>query len=283
MRMHENVCLNSIITCEYGCIDKITRKEYVDHIKNNANKHFNYLKDIMVDYDKIKQENKTLKEENASLKEEINMLNSYTIVNKENILDKKPENKKEEKTEEKKIKIEEKNQIEKQFKTVHQRITCDNCHESNIKGSRFNCNYCDDYDLCENCYPKLAQIKHNHSFTEYLDDQYMKRSITKQKQIQCDNCSTKEFTGNRYVCKKCPNYDLCQGCFEKGRKLHGHHFICYSRPEEEYVSSKIENGMKVLERMGFDKVDLNMELLKKYKGNTNMVVVDLLNLNKSSK
>ena len=34
---------------------------------------------------------------------------------------------------------------------VHLNVVCDGCEMANIRGSRFKCLVCDDYDLCEKC------------------------------------------------------------------------------------------------------------------------------------
>ena len=35
---------------------------------------------------------------------------------------------------------------------VHESVTCDGCHTAGIRGERFQCTVCFDYDLCEKCY-----------------------------------------------------------------------------------------------------------------------------------
>ncbi|KAL6055222.1 Next to BRCA1 gene 1 protein [Balamuthia mandrillaris] len=39
----------------------------------------------------------------------------------------------------------------------HIGITCDNCGQCPIRGNRFKCGNCDDFDLCEAC-----EANHNH-------------------------------------------------------------------------------------------------------------------------
>ncbi|KAE9554082.1 hypothetical protein FO519_002724 [Halicephalobus sp. NKZ332] len=35
--------------------------------------------------------------------------------------------------------------------------------------------------------------------------------------VVCDSCQVRAFTGFRYKCQRCPNYQLCQGCFWRGQ------------------------------------------------------------------
>ena len=47
-----------------------------------------------------------------------------------------------------------------QRRAVHKRVTCDWCHDKPIRGIRYKCCECSNYDLCEKCYDKG---KHNKS------------------------------------------------------------------------------------------------------------------------
>ena len=57
--------------------------------------------------------------------------------------------------------------------------------------------------------------------------------------IICDQCKTKNFTGNRYKCATCENFDLCGVChILKGIHDQNHHFIQIKVPIE--VDTKIQ-------------------------------------------
>jgi hypothetical protein len=51
------------------------------------------------------------------------------------------------------------------FETIHPNVTCDNCNRGPIKGSRYKCNDCKEYDLCGDCH---VHNKHDpsHTFSE---------------------------------------------------------------------------------------------------------------------
>lgn len=48
---------------------------------------------------------------------------------------------------------------------VHHGVTCDECNEFPIKGPRYHCNNCPDFDLCENCEAKDNHLR-THTFTK---------------------------------------------------------------------------------------------------------------------
>lgn len=41
-------------------------------------------------------------------------------------------------------------------------------------------------------------------------------------QVICDSCQVRSFTGFRYKCQRCTNYQLCQSCFWRGRISQSH-------------------------------------------------------------
>ena len=42
--------------------------------------------------------------------------------------------------------------------------------------------------------------------------------------VTCDGCGMRPIIGNRYKCKGCGNFDICEKCYEKNKVTHGHEF-----------------------------------------------------------
>lgn len=62
---------------------------------------------------------------------------------------------------------------------VHSFITCDGCNASPLKGTRFKCKACPDYDLCQQCFAKKDTVHGGecagHEFEEIVEDQHQGR------------------------------------------------------------------------------------------------------------
>eukprot|EP01080_Neovahlkampfia_damariscottae_P009234 gene9234-1320_t len=111
----------------------------------------------------------------------------------------------------------------------HTGIACDNCKKQNFTGKRFQCTQCDDFDLCEDCFPKRSNFhSNNHPFKLIAKPikvnpiQPIKpvEPIEVHKGVACDNCSKQNFTGRRYKCLTCSDYDLCESCYQIRFQFH---------------------------------------------------------------
>jgi len=120
---------------------------------------------------------------------------------------------------------------------VHEGVECDGCGVKPIKGFRYKCSVCPDFDFCEKC---EANNEHDHVFMKIkkpIAYQFVEGNIIDLNQVsnnfnssneqvhrwvRCDGCSSKPIVGNRYKCTVCPNFDFCQNC--KDNKKHDHPF-----------------------------------------------------------
>jgi len=103
------------------------------------------------------------------------------------------------------------------------RAWCNNCSvKIPFPGSRFKCNTCPDYDLCEKC--KSTNVHTEHTFVEIKDPHAAVHAAF------CDGCNN-IIVGDRMKCSVCPDFDLCSTCIGKP-KIHteGHKFIPVARP-----------------------------------------------------
>ena len=55
------------------------------------------------------------------------------------------------------------------------------------------------------------------------------------KGIKCDICQTANFSGNRYICSYCNNYNLCYFCFKKYKHEPKHNFVIIKESIEENI------------------------------------------------
>lgn len=132
---------------------------------------------------------------------------------------------------------------------------CDGCMMDPLRGIRFRCAQCPDYDLCESCH---AEMDHPHTMlpvhsgivcdqcdrplrgirhmcTVCLDsdsgDSYdlchdcfiqhgHRHKMLEVHQVKCDGCGQQPLIGKRFTCSKCPGYDLCQTCHRRGVHRH---------------------------------------------------------------
>ncbi|KAF5337178.1 hypothetical protein D9611_003437 [Ephemerocybe angulata] len=70
------------------------------------------------------------------------------------------------------------------------------------------------------------------------------RNVPGQHQANCDGCGWQLFTGPRFKCNVCYDYDLCNGCYTGNKHIDtGHHFRRYERPEDSPVYLPVRSGV----------------------------------------
>lgn len=138
-----------------------------------------------------------------------------------------------------------------QHGVVHERVCCDACGLHNIRGNRYRCAQCHDFDLCATCYDEKNTHVH-HAFLCFAtpggEPRYCPATAPKgpsssstvlatvstevHSQISCEICGQADLIGVRYKCQKCPNWNLCSKCWDSG--AHGSHpFWRFERPGSE--------------------------------------------------
>ncbi|XP_018569323.1 ZZ-type zinc finger-containing protein P35G2.11c-like [Anoplophora glabripennis] len=144
--------------------------------------------------------------------------------------------------------------------TVHKNIECNACHYINIRGIRYKCKDCRDYDLCVFCYHgNKHDLSHRFSRIDSLNcvgidliPRSTSRSNQKQdsvhRRIQCDECNIFNIRGIRYKCNICRNYDLCERCYNANKHDVHHNFKRLDCPNSvgvilpPRVTSRRDNG-----------------------------------------
>ena len=132
------------------------------------------------------------------------------------------------------IKKSKKNEEKKIFETIHHNIRCNVCNKNNIKGIRYKCAICPDFDFCENCEMNNGK-QHGHPLIrlpceDMLKNINMKNINENSKNIlgkvMCNKCN-KNIEENLYKCGKCSNYYLCEKCIGENQFYHFDPFIKY--------------------------------------------------------
>ena len=129
---------------------------------------------------------------------------------------------------------------------VHIGVTCDHCCASPIRGVRYKCSCCSDYDLCEDCISLLEDrdaVRENfhdvhHIFYRIanpvdIDNErrviLMNRSEWMHHGIGCTSCKCKSIVGFRFMCTTCA-VSLCEECEQSGEHPLAHNLIKIAMP-----------------------------------------------------
>ncbi|CAJ0625646.1 5385_t:CDS:10 [Entrophospora sp. SA101] len=130
-------------------------------------------------------------------------------------------------------------QIISQGPVIHNGVICD-CCEKIIRGMRWKCLTCSNYDLCQDCKSKQPTI-HNHAnshefkpipYPQNYCSSNSKRITASLHSAVCDFCESQIY-GTRHKCINCPDFDLCNGCISLAPTQHPNHtFMPIYRPGE---------------------------------------------------
>lgn len=134
-------------------------------------------------------------------------------------------------------------------KAIHLEAACDICSPNvfePLRGIRYKCLVCNNFDICEACENTIqvnkssvsthnyrhptAKIVEPNDYKVYMRD--IKKAETRNvihSNFSCDKCSPYGFTpieGARYNCFVCPNFDLCESCYihvQNDKEVYGSH------------------------------------------------------------
>ncbi|KAJ7109944.1 hypothetical protein C8R44DRAFT_883963 [Mycena epipterygia] len=93
--------------------------------------------------------------------------------------------------------------------------TCNLC-DSRIRGDRYKCADCPDFDTCSDCFSITREQHPHHAFVKLSKkEDYIRREnhVAPMHFVTCNGCS-KGIFGIRYKCMhpECPDFDLCESC-----------------------------------------------------------------------
>ncbi|KAG1473087.1 hypothetical protein G6F56_001153 [Rhizopus delemar] len=106
-------------------------------------------------------------------------------------------------------------------------VLCNTCY-SPIRGQRWRCETCEDFDLCSTC--KCHMTHHpDHKF------RFIKEDTNDQILYTCDYCNS-DIVGIRHTCTSCPDFDLCYSCFGSVQENHP--------PKHTFIAQLVGNEVK---------------------------------------
>jgi len=114
---------------------------------------------------------------------------------------------------------------------VHPTIFCDGCGASPLRGVRYHCTVCPDFDLCATCESNPTATRASKHPTAHPLLKILASAPTpvpptpaevRHEGVQCDGCGKLPITGVRFQCTECRDYDLCATCESRGVTTHAH-------------------------------------------------------------
>ena len=127
--------------------------------------------------------------------------------------------------------------VKKEKPEIHFNVTCDGCKVTPLRGNRYKCKKCENFDFCENCFQKNKE-SHGHDFQViarpkcrnrlgHPNTKYCQRGLV-HSNVMCDGCGMLPIKGYRFKCTICEDYNLCENCEEKPGHNHPLLKIYYS-------------------------------------------------------
>ncbi|KAI8327509.1 hypothetical protein BD560DRAFT_417989 [Blakeslea trispora] len=140
-------------------------------------------------------------------------------------------------------------------------VICNACY-CPIRGQRYVCKTCDDFDLCSVCKSRVnhdsthkflcitptiyndppTKISEQHS----SDEGSCRTQPLPQNRFQCDECNT-DIVGIRHSCSSCPDFDLCDSCFLSPKIKHPKQHLFMTRLESNNNKPQAATNKKAKE------------------------------------
>lgn len=117
-----------------------------------------------------------------------------------------------------------KQQLAAALEEVHLNVKCDGCEQVPLKGPRWNCQYCPNFDFCQRCFDsKTHAAGHTFRKTSPHDPRLMYDHEVHQR-VTCDGCKQFPIKGIRWKCRTCLDFDLCERCIGVNSHANQHQF-----------------------------------------------------------
>ncbi|KAH8550697.1 hypothetical protein BGW37DRAFT_498061 [Umbelopsis sp. PMI_123] len=154
---------------------------------------------------------------------------------------------------------------------LHPNVMCDHCYRA-VRGTRWKCQDCPDYDLCDGCktagqhdhpsHHRLLAVRHilsrsphshhhshHHRHSQNRSRGYYRNQMPMPQHMSlasCDFCDSL-ISGTRYKCKECPDFDLCERCIALADTQHPGHTFDISRTHRSRCTAPLHPPTPVTE------------------------------------
>ena len=126
-------------------------------------------------------------------------------------------------------------------------------------------------------------LKETQKLEDMYTDIYVKNKDVHE-ETKCEKCFTKPIIGNRYICRICQDYNLCEKCYKMNQvsQEHNHQFIKYKSKTLEKVKEENENCIDIHEDAENSRNKMNDTKIVE-KNNTGMKEIDLVHKKNNDK
>ncbi|CAG0899056.1 unnamed protein product [Darwinula stevensoni] len=113
---------------------------------------------------------------------------------------------------------------------IHPGVTCSSC-SNGVKGGRFKCLVCPQYDLCSKC-EQSRELHFHHPMIRFAKPSSIAFTLANvlPDGVFCSECGGK-IVEYRYKCLKCQDFDLCMTCEAASKHLQHRMLRIPSKPE----------------------------------------------------
>lgn len=144
--------------------------------------------------------------------------------------------------------------------------SCDMC-DSRIRGDRYKCTNCPDFDVCHSCFAIVPQQHPTHIFVKISNPQDIMPGLPEEYKTahsaRCNACDSMIY-GVRYKCLMCVDFDLCMHCEALPISVHpGTHVFCKIKSDTITAAHPLFQGLSTGYSVNMEKSSSEIEISQK--------------------